>query len=332
MKKKALIILISISAAIMLLAGGIFLFLRNPKEAAPDPRALLHEATRYSEQNLCLMAILQQDPKDRECWAQLLANYRALGADPLTLAATEQAAQRTIGEIPKGSAEAAPEPAGALFEAGGIAQGGRRAEEFKDALAIATDGNTTYIAKPDGIYADFKGLSLKLSPAPAERMIAAENGLYYLNGLTHRIQYIARDGHKTKTLSERDAKDFIFWDQELWLVDQKGAIYCRERALDCPPCKALIRAGNHLYAAAEEGGLLQLQRSGTFTVITKTPLYSPIGSASGSILYLNEQGFPCCYDPIRKESVILKEIKALAVDEDGGKIYYLNERNKLKKQ
>ncbi len=316
-------ILIGIIAAA--LAGiAIFLLCLLPKGGA-DPRALLADAKTLSAQNLCLTAMVQRDPADEESWRQLLTNYQILGADPLTLEATRQASGFAI-TLPEEVAIQKEEP-GALLGTGGILQGGKKITDYENTNALATDGTTVYLARQDGIYATYHGLEIKISPARAERMIAAENGLYFLNATAKRVQYIARDGHRIETLSHIPAADFSFLNGTLWIAGTDGILYKDGSAIESAyPVKELCVAEGVLYAAGS-AGLLEITDAGA-----KLLLSSPLSGIAGGdgIYYIDRNGYPAKFDPTRKEATILKEKTAIAIGVDGEKVYYLNKKLKIK--
>lgn len=321
MLKKPIIIGISVGLVI-LLAVGALVFLR-PK--APDPEKLLADADRLSEQNLCLMALLQQEPENEEYLRQLLLNYQILGADPLTIQATRG---DHLIELPK-EVTLQPEEPGKLLGVGGLVQNKQKITDYKGAGAVATDGETVYLAKEDGIFAVYHGLELKLSPARADRLMPTENGLYFLNTVTKRVQYIAKDGHKTETLSAVPATDLAFHEDSLWVAGADGGLYRGDELADeSLQYRTLCAVGGRLYAATAEG-IAEITENGTELLLP-----SPVAAltAGESVLYyIDENGYPARFDPETMEATILKEKTATALCYDEGRLYYLSAKGKLKR-
>lgn len=323
-KVKKPILIGIISAALVAIA--VILLLLLPKKD-PNPRALLAEADTLSAQNLCLAAMVKADPADEASWRQLLTNYQLLGADPLTIEATRQASGFEI-VLPEEVTVQKEEP-GALLGMGGILQDGKKITDYKGANALATDGEMVYLAREDGIYADYHGIEIKLTPAKAERMIAAENGLYFLNATARRVQYIARDGHRIETLSELPAVDFAFFNDILWIAGADGVLYKNGAAVkNVISIAELCAAEGKLYAAGSEG-LMEVTASGA-EMLLPSPLSGIVSGKDGCIYYIDQNSFPAKFDPALKEASILKTKTAIAIDYDGGKIYYLNEKHKIK--
>lgn len=323
LKLKTIIIILCCLAALGLAVALLLLFLL-PKKAA-DPYSLLSKADTLTKQNLCLTAILQKNPDDEESRQQLLINYQKLGADLLTIEGTKNGLDI---ELPS-NVSVQPEEPGKLCGTGGIIQKGVRFTDYKNANALATDGETIYLATQTGIIADYHGLQALLTPAKAERMIAAENGLYYLNATARRVQYIARDGHKTKTLAEIAAADFAYLDGVLWIAGTDGSLYKDGIAVETPaPVAELCVANGVLFGAGSEG-LLKLEEE--VTVVLPSPVCGIVGGDSGEIYYINKNGYPAKFDPALNEAVILKEKPAFAIGYNNGHAYYLNEKLKIKK-
>lgn len=324
-KKPVIIGIIIGAAAVAIAVAAVLLWPRKP-----DPRKLLQKADSLSEQNLCLTALLEQEAANEELWRQLLANYRILGADPLTLEATAQAAEQAVGHAIETAEEvtAQREEPGSILGTGGIIQGGIKLTDHAGANALATDGETVYLAKDTGIYAYYRGLEVQLTAARAERMIAAENGLYYLNATARRVQYIARDGHRSETLSELPAEDFAFLDGVLWIAGSDGVLYRDGTPVETPLApKELCVAGGVLYAAAD-GGLMQIGTAPE--TVLPSPVRAIAGGTDGCVYYLDQNGYPAKFDPAAPEATILKEKTALAIGFSEGKAWYLNENGKLK--
>ncbi len=327
LKRKNCIIL-SVCGGILLLGGLIALLLLLPKKR-PDPRALLQEAQNLSAQNLCLMAILEQEPEDIEAAEQLMENYRALGVDPLTLYATGQTYGLPAGESRGDQAE----EAGRILSAGGIA--GRK--DHKGAYAAARGADTIYYATNEGIYADYRGLKVKISGILAEGLTAAEGGIYFINTDQRKVQYLARDGHKIQTLSMIDAQSFAFFNEKLWIIGKDGALYCDGAAMETPaPLRMLAATADTLYASINDesgraAGVLTVDREGRIQEALPSPAFTLFGGSDGCLYYINEHSYPMRYDPQAKEAAILAEKKAVAVTCEDGTVYYLNEKGKIKK-
>lgn len=319
------LILFSIIAT--LLAGGILAAVLWPRK--PDARALLAKADCLSEQNLCLLAILEEEPGDEECWRRLLTHYQVLGADPFTLEASKQAAEAAIGHaltLPEES-ESAPEEPGKVLGPGGILQEGIRLTDYEGANALATDGETVYLATQEGIDAVYHGLRIRLTAARASRMMAAENGLYFLNATARRVQFIARDGHKTETLSPIAAADFAFLEDSLFILGADGAVYRDGTVLETLFAPAeLCTAGGSLYAGGREG----LMEIGGERLLS-SPVFGMAGGEDGRIYYIDQNGYPACYNPATREAVILREKTAIAIGWSEGKAWYMNENRKIKR-
>lgn len=324
--KKPVLIGIIIGVAVMGVLAAILLW---PRKA--DPRKLLQKADTLSEQDLCLTALLEKEPANEELWRQLLANYSILGADPLTLEATAQAAEEAVGHAIEAAEEVTvqPEEPGSILGTGGIIQGGIRLTDHKNAEALATDGETVYLSKEEGVYAYYHGLELQLTAARAERMIAAENGLYYLNATARRVQYIARDGHRSETVSSLQAEDFAFLEGVLWIAGSDGVLYRDEAPVETPLApKELCVADGVLYAAGD-GGLMRI--GGTAETVLPSPVRSITGGTDGCVYYVDQNGYPAKFDPLATEAVILKEKTALAMGFSEGKAWYLSQNRKIKK-
>ncbi len=318
-------ILIGCIAAAVALAITLTVVLWPKK--APDPRALLADADRLSEQNLCLMALLQSNPDDEESLRQLLLNYQILGADPLTIEATRQAAGADI-TLPQEVTLQKEEP-GEICGFGGIVQNGIRSTDFSSTGAVATDGETVYLAKESGIWASYHGLEVKISPARAERMIPCENGLYFLNTTAKRVQYIARDGHRTETLSAVPAADFAFLNGTLWVAGADGGLYKGSEHLESDLAfEELCAADGRLYAATAEG-LAAITESGA-ALLLPSPA-SAITAGNAVVYYIDENSYPARFDPAKNEAVILKEKTATALGFDKGKLHYLNQKGRIRK-
>ena len=312
---------------LLLGAAGAGFFLLRPK--APDAKALLENADSLSKQNLCLQALIEQEPENAEYQQTLLANYAALGADRLTIYALEQ----QFGIQAETPAQTAPEDAGAILNRGGIAGMSR----YKGAYSVAQGSDTIYYATDEGIYADYYGLKQRIASVYASHLLATENGLYYLNEPQRKVQYIARDGHKIQTLSLLEAKSFAFFNDQLWIVDTDGQLYCDEQPIPTErKVRALAATPERLYASCndEKGaamGVLAIDNAGKQTMVISSPALAIFGGADGNLYYLNRASLPMRYDPIRKEAAILQEKAAVNVTYENGEIYILNEKGKIKK-
>lgn len=317
-------ILIGLITVVLLLAG-LLLWALLPKKQA-DPHALLSKAERLSEQNLCLLAILEQQPEDEESWRQLLTNYAILDADPLTLSATLKASGLALS-LPKDVTPQKEEP-GVTVGVGGMVQQGKRCDQLR-AEELAFDGETYYLAREDGLYALYHGLEVKISPIRAERLVAAENGLYFINTTAKRAQYIARDGHRIETLSNVQAKDLLPHQDALWIVGADGNLYREETLFETDyQFEELCLLGDRLFARTAEG-IAAITADGA-ELLLPSPVTGLI-AGEDCLYYLDENGYPCRFDPQKMEAAILKEKTALALSYDGGKLYYLTSKGKIKK-
>lgn len=317
-------ILIGLITAVALLAG-LLLWAFLPQKKA-DPRVLLSKAERLSEQNLCLLAILERQPEDEESWRQLLTHYQLLGADPLTLSATLKASGLTLS-LPQEVTPQKEEP-GAIVGVGGMVQNGTRCDQLQ-AEELAFDGETYYLAREDGLYALYHGLEIKLSPIRAERLLAAENGLYFINTTAKRAQYIARDGHRIETLNSVPAADLSFHQDALWIVGADGKLYRDETLFEADyQFEGLCLLGDRLYAQAAEG-ILGITADGA-ELLLPSPV-SGLIAGKDCLYYLNENGYPSRFDPTKAEAAILKEKIAFALSYDEHRLYYLNKHGKIKR-
>ena len=313
MKKKLLIILPILGGIII--GGAVAAVLLWPK--APDAEEIFAEADRLSEQNLCLRYRLQEDPSDEESRRQLLLNFAVLGADPLTILGTKGEYDITLPEV-----EVQREEAGAVLGAGGIIDRGVKMTDYADCGAVVTDGETVYYATGDGIYADYHGLKVKLVGARAERMMAAENGLYFLNATARRVQYLARDGHRIETVSPISALDFAFLEGKLWIAGRDGKVYCDGVAVESAAMRELCVLDGVLYGICEEG----IAEVGG-AVLLHSPAFGLV--AGDALYYIDRYGYPARLDPLLKESAILREEEVVAVGYSEGKAYYLNQKRKV---
>ena len=331
LQQKKPILIGVISAAVLLLAAGILLLLLLLPGRKADPRSLLAKATALSEQNLCLTALLEEDPQDEESWRRLLVNYQILGADALTQQATAQAAATALGHeiTPAEETDSAPEEPGSVIGTGGIVHGGLTISDYPGANALVTDGETVYLAMSDGLYADYHGIRVRLHAARAERLIAAENGLYYLGG-DGLVRYIARDGHKTTLLSAVQAADFAWLGGDLWIAGTDGALYKNDQRIESTlPASTLCTAGVQLFACGGEG-LFTVDDSGA-ELLLSSAVSAPVGGSDGCVYYIQENGYPARYDPAAGEAVILTEEEAVALGCSEGRIYYRNNAGKIRK-
>ncbi|MBR2013355.1 MAG: hypothetical protein IJ995_03975 [Clostridia bacterium] len=326
-KRKKQILLWVLIAVLLIGAAVTAFFLLYPKK--PDAKALLEGADSLSKQNLCLTALLEEEPANKTYQEQLLANYAALGADPLTIYALEQ--KYGIQAAP--AAQTAPEQAGAVLNRGGIAG----MAKYKDAYAVAQGADTTYYATSDGIYADYCGLEQRIAAIGASHLIAAENGVYFLNDVQRKVQYIARDGHKIETLSPMDAVSFALFGDALWIIDTNYDLYCNEKKIESEhKVRALAAASDTLYAACndESGaamGVLAIDQNGAASMALPSKALSIFGGEDGCLYYINEFGLPMRYRPATKEATFLSEKKAIAVTYEQQAVYILNEKGKVKK-
>ncbi len=327
-KRKNTIIISCIAGGIALITALLLLLFLPEKR--PDPHALLAETDVLTEQNLCLMAILKEDPSDEEALRGLLINYKKLNADPLTVQATMQAYGAQI-ELPEVALE--PEDAGKLLNRGGIAG----MEKYNTAYTVAQGADTTYYATEQGIYADYRGLQVQISSVRAEALHATEGGVYFINRAQKAVEYLARDGHKIEVISSIKARDFTFFNDQLWIIDEKGALYCGDQPISTPaPLQSLAATQDTLYAAClgDDGsaaGILTVTAEGQSETLISSPAYGLFGGADGCLYYLNDQSCPMRYDPQTKEASILAQKRARAVAYEHGAVYYINEKGTIKK-
>ena len=325
--RKNRILLWALISALLIGAVATAFFLLRPQK--PDAKALLAQADTLSKQNLCLWALIEKEPDQTAYQEQILANYAALGADPLTIYTLEQ----TYGMKAPSAEEIASEEAGALLNRGGIAG----MKKYKDAYSVAQGADTTYYATADGIYADYYGLKRRIAAINASHLIAAEHGLYYLNDIQRKVQYIARDGHKLQTISPIDAVSFAFFGDQLWIVDTNYDLYCDGTKIQtASKVRSLAATPDTLYAACndENGsamGVLAIEENGTSTMVLLSPALSIFGGADGCLYYINDFGLPMRYNPITKEASFLNDKKAIAVTYENQNVYILNEKGKVKK-
>lgn len=308
--------------------GGLLALLLLLPPKGPDPHRLLEDAKLRSEQNLCLLAILEQEPENAKAAEQLLQNYLAQGADPLTVLATAQKFNCTPSE----GETTDPERPGAILQTAGLAD----RKDYKNAYAVAGGKDTIYYATHEGIYADYKGLRVKISGIRAENLIAAEGGVYFINSDQKKVQFLARDGHKILSISLIDAQSFAFFNENVWIVNTEGVLYCSGTAIETPaPIRRITATKERLYASYNDqggraAGILVFDKLGNCETVLTSPAFSLYGGEDGCLYYLNGQSYPMRYDPAQKKASILMEKKAMAVTYEEGTIYYLNEKGKIK--
>lgn len=325
MKKNRILLWVLIGILAIALSAGAF-FLLRPK--SPDPQELLAQADSLTEQNLCLMAILEEEPDNRLYQEQVLSNYASLGADPLTIYALEQ----TYGIKAPIIEQPTPEQAGNLLHRGGIAG----MKDYKGAYSVAQGADMTYYATDEGIYADYYGLKVKIASVQASNLISAENGLYFLNDMQHKVQYIAKDGHKIETISPLNAMSFAFFGEALWVVGTDYTLYRDEIKVELShPIRAIEATPDTLYAACndEQGGIagvLAFNKEGSSSMVLTSPALSIFGGEDGCLYYINEFSLPMRYSPATKEAIFLSEKEAIAVTYENGTVYTLNEKGKIK--
>ncbi len=307
-----------IGAALLIAAA----FLLWPAE--PDPYALLQKAQSPVAQNLCRLAILEQEPDNEAVWTELLAQYQQY-ADPLTLYAAQQKAQQALGKPVLLTEEVSARPAVSepLVEGSTLAQRGRRLTDFKDADGLAAGDTVTYLSTAEGIYACYEGLRLKISGAKAQVMIAAREGLYYLNLLEKKVQYIRGDGLWVTTLSPLDTLDFTFCNGQLYQLDTAGRLYRDGTLLEGMEWAELCSLNGTVYGVCTQG-LCDVEKR---TVLTSSSLQGLCAGEDGCLYYLNEYRYPCRYDPVDGQAVILREQEAVAV----GQGYYMDPKGKIRK-
>ena len=325
--RKNRIFLWALISALLIGAAATAFFLLRPK--TPDANALLAQADTLSKQNLCLWTLIEKEPDQAAYQEQILANYAALGADPLTIYTLEQ----TFGMKAPSAEQITSEEAGALLNRGGIAG----MKKYKDAYSVAQGADTTYYATADGIYADYYGLKRRIAAINASHLIAAEHGLYYLNDIQRKVQYIARDGHKLQTISPIDAISFAFYKDRLWVIDTNYDLYCDGTKIQtASKVRSLAATPDILYAACDDEsgaatGVLAIDENGTLSMVLPSPALSIFGGADGCLYYINDFGLPMRYNPITKEASFLNDKKAIAVTYEDQNVYILNEKGKVKK-
>lgn len=324
-KKRIFLWCLSGVLAIGIILAAFFLL----RSHTPDAKALLTQADTRSKQNLCLLALLEEEPENRAYQEQLLANYSALGADPLTIYTLEQ----KYGTKAQSAIQTAPEEAGAILNRGGIAG----MKKYNDAYSVAQSADTTYYATVEGIYADYCGLTRQIAAIGAGNLIAAENGLYYLNDTQRKVQYIARDGHKLETISPIDAISFSFFKGQLWIIDTNYDLYCDGTKVQTAyKVRDLAATSDTLYAACndESGaatGVLAIDKNGTASMVLLSPALSIFGGEDGCLYYINDFELPMRYNPATKEASFLSKKPAIAVTYEDQNVYILNEKGKVKK-
>lgn len=304
---------------------GIFLFLVLIKPT-PDPYKLLAQAEGRIAQNLCRMAVLEENPADEAVRRDLLISFRQY-ADPLTFHAAAQKAEAVLGHpitLPEG-AESRPQASPALSESSTIAQGGVTLKDFPQADGLAASGAITYLSAEDGIYAHYKGLSVKISPRPADHMMPAEEGVYFLDAAERIVKYLAGDGSFITALSFIEAKDYGFLNGVLYILGTDGRIYTREEPI-AEGFTELCVLGDTLYAA-KDSGLYRLAEQAE--QITASPLSHLTAGEDGALYYLNDQNYPCRLK--NGEASILKEKEAAAIGQTNGRVYYLDPKGKIRK-
>jgi len=295
---------------------------------APDPYACLNKAQGRIEQNLCRLAILEQNPTDESVWTELLAQYQQY-ADPLTLYAAQQKAQEALGHPLLAAPGITPSPAVSvpLAEGSTLAQQGILLKDFDRGDGLAVSGPITYLSAADGIYACYKGLEIKLAGVKAQVMIPAQEGLYFLNLAEHKVQYISGDGLWLTTLSTLPTVDFAFCQGALYQLDPAGNLYRDGQPLDRPALHEICTLGDTLYGLGPEG----LYRVEDAQRLVTSPRSGLTAGEDGCLYYLNEYRYPCRYDPQQQEGVILKEQEVTAVGQTGDRVYILTEKGILKK-
>lgn len=316
---------IGIIVGLLLLLGAGLFFLLSPKK--PDAKTILAETERYDLQNLCLLALLEKDPENADHWQRLLDQYQALGADPLTVYSTREEAKKQTG------LDLSPTPEAGIFTPGaplrgsaenGIAPAGKALP--KGFYAGAYDGSAvTYLAAEDGLYAEYRGIRVRLTPVRADRLLPAENGLYYINTTQHRLQFMATDGGNIQTLSTVDAVDFAYLGEDLYLLDTAGALFRNGEALELPARgKRLAVWEDRLYISLE---------SGIWDLADQKMIYNQTAvqlvAGEDGLYFLNEEGFPCRWDGA--EATVLKKKQVLTPEPQGNKLFYRNTKNSIKK-
>ncbi len=316
------------SGAVLLLViiAGLGLFFKKE----PNPYALLPKAEGRIAQNLCRLAILEEDPLNEEVQRALLMEYQQ-HADPLTLHSALQKAEEALGHpiiLPEGLASA-PSPSKPLAEGGDIAQKGVCLKKFKTAESLASDGTITYLSYENGIYAHYKGLKIKIFHGKVQHMLAAEEGLYFISLPERRVQYLAGDGSSITTLSTKEAADFAYWEDTLYLLDGEGRLWQEDTQKDAPLLTELCTLGDTLYGCGKEG-LYRIQKDAPAEQITPSSLSNLTAGEDGKLYYLNEYGYPCLYDPATKTAQILKEKEGISIGQTLKKVYYLDPKGKIR--
>jgi hypothetical protein len=212
-----------------------------------------------------------------------------------------------------------------------------RKKIYKNAHTVADTGNgMVYYATSDGIYADYLGLTVKISSISPKQLTATERGIYFINTDQKKLQYLARDGHKIQTISAIDAQSFAFFGKKLWIADMEGALFCDGAKIETEgTVRSLFPTDQWLYAAIDSGGrsagILAFDLQGNAQTVLTSPAFSLWGGKDGCLYFLNDHSYPMRYDPKTKEAKILAQKKALVLEEKEGVVYYLTEHGKIKK-
>ncbi len=307
------------------LAIGIFLLLLLWKPT-PDPYKLLGQAEGRIAQNICRMVILEEHPEDETVRRELLMSFQQY-ADPLTFYAAQQHAEAILGHpitLPEG-VSTAPQISPALAESSPIAQGGVTLKNFPQADGLAAGGEITYLSTKAGIYAYYKGISVKISPRPANHMMSAEEGVYFLDATEQIVKYLAGDGTYITALSSIKAKDYGFLNSVLYILGTDGRIYADGLPI-AEGFREICISGDTLYAA-KDSGLYRLAEQAE--QITASSLSHLTAGEDGALYFLNNQNYPCRLKG--QEATILKEKYASAIGQTNGSVYYLDPKGKIRK-
>ena len=308
---------------LFLTVGLLFLLLLKP---TPDPYSLLGKANGRIQQNICRMAILEERPEDEAIRRELLLSFQQY-ADPLTLYAALQQAEAVLGhpiDLPQG-VESAPRISTAIGECSTIAQRGVTLKEFPQADGLAVSGDITYLSTQEGIYAHYKGVSVKISPRPADKMIPAEEGVYFLDTTEQLVKYLAGDGSYTAALSYTEAKDYGFLNGVLYILGTDGRIYADNVPM-AEGFEEICILNNTLYAS-KNNEIYRINEEAE--KIASSFLSHLTAGEDGALYYLNKQGYPCRFKD--NEASILKEKEAAAIGQTKGTVYYLDLNGKIRK-
>ncbi len=328
-QKKSIVIGIISTAVLLLLAAGIALFWQGSEKDSISPAALLETAATRTEKNLCRLALLEEEPANEAVWADLLADY-SVHADPITYRTACQKAKSDLGARPVFTeGTSAPQITAPLAEGSTLAQKGYTMTEFKDASGICVSKNTVYFCTEEGIFASYQGLTRKISPAIAQGMIAAEEGLYFLNLTQRKVQYLAGDGSFTATLSTVKTSDFTYIQGILWVLGTDGTLYRDGTPLETPRFREIAAVGTTLYAKGTDG-LYRVEQDGTSSLLLSKVITTLTSGEDGFLYFLNEEGYPYRFDPATEEAAMIKNVSSVAVGQTNDTVYVYTAKGKLR--